>query len=1039
MRTAWICAVLFVFPAICRAAGDAALPGGVRAVWDLERAARETTATRERVCLNGLWRWQPAADAAGALPANDWGYAKVPGPWPGSRGDYQWVDSQIAYPAPAWKGGDLRKVVVAWYQREFTVPSDWAGRRIAVSMEYLYSAAAVYVDGKKMGEAYFPGGEVEITGACRAGGTHVLSLRAAAVPLGEETTYFAENGAGTSSKATVHLRGLCGDVYLVGTPAAARLADVRIETSVQKWELAISAGLQNLNPRGTYRLRAAVSDKGQFVHELTSDAFRDSDLKDGRLTFGGPWKPEKLWDLNTPGNLYDLQLSLINAQGATVDVLPPVRFGFREFRIDGRDFRLNGSRIHCFAVPLDSAQISTAAATYDGARETFRRLKAIGVNLVYTHNYGCLPGANLGFDEILRAADDAGVLVSFSMPHVNAYNWKKDDAKAASDYARHAAYYVRAAQNHPSVVAYAMNHNLCGYADEHNPDHMDGRRDMTGTIRQPDDRNAVLAQRAERIVRAIDPTRVIYHHGGANLGRTFTLNIYLNHVPSQERCDWFAHWATEGIKPLLLLEYGTPSDIDWTTYRGWFRGERSWGNGAVTYEECFPEWSAQYRGDRAYDITEKEKRNLRWEAKAWQRGTPWHRWDYPFSIPDYKFDVPNILDVMATYIADDWPAFRAWGVSAFNSWELHRMWTLRPGFSPMRKTFDVDWEHLQRPGYSPDFLDRRFEQYEYAYDTSDWVPTSAARALLRYNQPTLAYIAGSGEHFTAKDHDYQPGQAIDKQIIAINESRRPVSFDCEWTWHLPQAVTGRGTFTIETGEQKRLPIRCDLPASLAPGTYEVTLTARPDVGEPQTDTFAFHVLPPAPAPVPKLAGKIALFDPPGQTGELLRRLGASFQSVDAAADLSGYDILIIGKTALTTDGTAPNLSRVRDGLKVIVFEQTADVLERRLGFHVEEYGLRQVFNRLADHPVLAGLSLDNLRDWRGQATLTPPQLQYKFDKYKTPTIQWCGLDVTRPWRCGNYGNVASVLIEKPGRGDFLSILDGGFSLQYAPLMEYREG
>jgi hypothetical protein len=32
-----------------------------------------------------------------------------------------------------------------------------------------------------------------------------------------------------------------------------------------------------------------------------------------------------------------------------------------------------------------------------------------------------------------------------------------------------------------------------------------------------------------------------------------------------------------------------------------------------------------------------------------------------------------------------------------------------------------------------------------------------------------------------------------------------------------------------------------------------------------------------------------------------------------------------------------------------------------------------------------------------------------------------------------------VLIEKPPCGDFLPILDGGYSLQYSPLMEYREG
>jgi hypothetical protein len=35
--------------------------------------------------------------------------------------------------------------------------------------------------------------------------------------------------------------------------------------------------------------------------------------------------------------------------------------------------------------------------------------------------------------------------------------------------------------------------------------------------------------------------------------------------------------------------------------------------------------------------------------------------------------------------------------------------------------------------------------------------------------------------------------------------------------------------------------------------------------------------------------------------------------------------------------------------------------------------------------------------------------------------------------------VASALIEKPACGDFLPILEGGYSLQYSALMEYREG
>ncbi len=144
---------------------------------------------------------------------------------------------------------------------------------------------------------------------------------------------------------------------------------------------------------------------------------------------------------------------------------------------------------------------------------------------------------------------------------------------------------------------------------------------------------------------------------------------------------------------------------------------------------------------------------------------------------------------------------------------------------------------------------------------------------------------------------------------------------------------------------------------------------------------------------------------------------------------------------MTADGPAPDLRRVPDGLKVLVFEQTSEALEKRLGFRVQEYGLRNVCRRVADHPILAGLDDDHLRDWRGEATILPPRLAYELsDRYNgAPAVRWCGLEVTRLWRCGNRGNVASVLIEKPARGDFLPIVDGGFSLQYSPLLEYREG
>src|SRR6266542_3129789 len=153
------------------APSEVPLPPGVKAVWDLAKAFREKTPTRERVCLNGLWRWQPAGALTDAVPAGKWGYFKVPGFWPGTT-NYIQEDCQTLHVHPSWKTANIRGITAAWYQREITVPKEWAGRRIALAAEYVNSFAVVYLDGKKVGELRFPAGEVDLSAACRPGGKH---------------------------------------------------------------------------------------------------------------------------------------------------------------------------------------------------------------------------------------------------------------------------------------------------------------------------------------------------------------------------------------------------------------------------------------------------------------------------------------------------------------------------------------------------------------------------------------------------------------------------------------------------------------------------------------------------------------------------------------------------------------------------------------------------------------------------------------------------------------------------------------------------
>jgi beta-galactosidase len=1009
--------------------GGAGLPAGVKAVWDLKSAHREATPTRERISINGLWRWQPAA-SEDAIPSGGWGYLRVPETWPG--GAREWGKTTF-FPHSDWAARkDLGSVTSAWQEREVTVPREWSGRRITLVAPYLNSYAAVYVDGRKAGEMRYPAGELDLTASCRAGQTHTLSMLVMALPLKGVMLSFSDTASARQVAGKVARRGVCGDMWLTGTPAAARIVNVKVETSVRRWQITFEAVLAGLDPQTKYRLRAVIQDGGREVERFTSRPFVAADLAGGRFASTEHWRPEKLWDTDSPRQ-YDLRVELVNANSAVLDEALPVRFGFREFWIEGRDFYLNGTRIYLSAVPLDNGQLGVASASYEGTRATLQRFKSFGINFVYTHNYGCEPGSHLSFEEVLRAADDEGMLVSFSQPHFGHYEWTAPDAAAASGYAQHAEFYVRVVQNHPSVICYSTSHNSTGYSEDMNPDMIDG-------IQNPRDpwalRNASQAMRAEEIIRKLDPSRFVYHHSSGNLGVMHTSNFYANWAPVQEMSDWFEHWATIGVKPLFTCEYSVPFLWDWAMYRGWYKGKREFGSAPAPWEFCVAEWDAQFLGDRSYDITEAERVNLRWEAEQFRKGRVWMRWDYPQNLNSQVFD--DRFQVVALHLTDNFRAFRTWGVSATSPWEYGNYW------KPMAYERDpgdlglaIDWDRLQRPGPRPAYVQEQQAKDKLAFRRSAADPTAAAQALYRNNMPLLAYLGGKPSAFTSKDHSFLPGETVEKQLIAINNSRRPVDAECEWSLG---SSAGTAKISLPTGEQKRIPLKFDLTPDLSPGRYELRARVRFSTDETQEDVLPLHVMAPPPGPRASTA-KIALFDPKGDSTKLLRAMGVQSTRVDAAADLSGYDTLIVGKGALTVSGPGPDIARVRDGLKVIVFEQTGDVLEKRFGFRVAEYGMRRVFPRVPGHPLLAGLGEDHLRDWRGSATTLPARLTYERAQQfnYVPTVKWCGIPVTRLWRCGNRGNVASALIEKPACGDFLPVLDCGYALQYTGLVEYREG
>ena len=143
-----ICLVATGSTAFCSDPFAVPLPPGVKAVWDMREAHHETTPTRERICVNGLWRFQPAEVTTDQVPQGNWGFFKVPGPWPEYRVKAWMADeSQELYRHPSWEQKDFKTVDLAWFQREFTLPNVWAGRRITLGAEWLNSYAGVFIDG----------------------------------------------------------------------------------------------------------------------------------------------------------------------------------------------------------------------------------------------------------------------------------------------------------------------------------------------------------------------------------------------------------------------------------------------------------------------------------------------------------------------------------------------------------------------------------------------------------------------------------------------------------------------------------------------------------------------------------------------------------------------------------------------------------------------------------------------------------------------------------------------------------------------------
>ena len=429
------------------------------------------------------------------------------------------------------------------------------------------------------------------------------------------------------------------------------------------------------------------------------------------------------------------------AGGKVLDTALPVRFGFREFWIDGRDFYLNGTRIFLSAVPLDNAQVGAAWATYEGAKESLLRLKSFGINFVYTHNYGCEPGTHLSFAEILRAADDVGMLVSLSQPHFGHYDWKAADADR-DQRLRPPRRVLRPRGREPSVGRLLLHepqrHRL---RRGHEPGH---------DRRPPRPARPVVGRTTpswpcgpRRSSSASTPAASSITTPRATWARC-TRATSTRTSPRSRSCPTGSSTGPpRASSRVFTCEYGAPFTWDWTMYRGWYKGKRDvrQRRGAVGVLLRRVERAVPRRPGLP------DQRAGEGEPALGGQAVPRRQRSGTAGIIRTR-SARTVFDDQHTVIGHVHHRQLA-GLP-----HLGRVGQLAVGVRPLlaaratawtraARRCTVDWENLQRPGFSPDYIERAVRADGPGLRACRLGrPRPTAQALLRNNLPLLAYIAG---------------------------------------------------------------------------------------------------------------------------------------------------------------------------------------------------------------------------------------------------------------------------------------------------------
>ncbi|MCC7495504.1 MAG: hypothetical protein IT204_24350 [Fimbriimonadaceae bacterium] len=921
-------------------------------------------AAREALVLPETWQVQPAAGpdqapdptAWAAFPARDWRGTQPVG-------------------QPPWRAVDHATVHRLWYLQSVTPPAHWQGQRILADFRRIEGDALVYLNDQRVTELLRPGGEVDLTAHLRCGQAntlrvyvtrdyHGLSRGLADDPL-RRTARAADQPLGQWPL------GITAPVTLLAWPRPVAVTDTFVQTSWRRRELTVDVELDAATA-------VTVTLAGQ-VQELAGRPALELPAQQVSVPAGRsvqrlivPWANPTPWELEA-AHLYRLHLRL-ERDGKLVEALPPQTFGFREIWTAGRQLLLNGHPSRWRLVMPLGLNVNSLSL-----------YRLLGYNVIQIQPnpsawWGNWSETPLYDDALLDHLDAQGCGLTLPAPSIaNLRQALLSDPRAAADYQRELARWVRRYRQHPCVLAWAVGMNsYCPPANIH----------AAGMGRRPAKQGpqAAVIERACQLTRQLDPTRLVFSHADGSTGDLSTSNVYLNFVPLQERQDWPQQWATDGELPYSAVEFGEPYTANF------WKGSRF----------LLTEYLAIYQGDVAY--RREGLAGLRRTVDYGLANTSGHGAMSAVDLADY----PGYWDFQQLFVTATDRAWRTWGVNG--GW-MYWNWGLAYG---------------DPPGYRGNVFGRYASLPEPLTTKPAWA--GPGWDLYRaQNQPLLAYLAGHPQH-TDQTHAYRSGERLTKQVALVWDGPGPLAAQASWRLVTATGQTraqGSLTATLGPGDIRLLPFTLTLPQVAARTELRLELTVRREAATVATDSLPLQVFAPTPRLTP--APTWLVWDPVGRTVPWLSSLGVRCTAWTPGQPLPERGVLVIGRQALQPGRPLPfGQAALARGLRVLLAEQEAGVWEG-LGLQVLEVMPRRLYARTGLGGVSAGLQPADLVNWRGAPDLLPAGRQAREQQAQHAP------------KGSNTHALASLLLRLPQVVGSRAELVGEFDLDYTALLRWQVG